>query len=170
MASKLTLAAFGIAGLIAAKILLDFVFNPMNAVRADLAEELSKVPAHASVEEATEHDYAVLHNTIAAKPSLWQELVAPAARPAPKAPPAPPPAEAPDVAAMLKDLGMAPGQIGKDRMRVIPPGRPKGDWMRIGDTFNGCKLVSFTRDEAVFSYYWEAKKKELKATLPRPLR
>lgn len=164
------MATLAIVGLIVAMMLWNLAFSPMSAERAALEAELAQVPASAGVAEAMAHDFTQLHAQIAAKPALWQELVGPPAPPTPKpvVPPAPP--STPDVAAMLQDLGMAPGQIGKLRMKVITPSNPRGDWMKVGDTYNGCRLISFTREEAVFSYVWKERNKEIIVTLPRPLR
>lgn len=156
--------------LIAAKIILNLFMSPADAVRAELEEALAQVPARAPLSGGEDPDFAALCNPILDKPSLWHEVVGPppaAPRAAPAAPPVP---AAPDVAGMLKDLGMAPGQIGEDKMRVIPPGAPDGAWMAVGDTFNGCTLESFTREEAVFSYYWKEGDKVLTVAIERPLR
>lgn len=170
MERKLAMTTGGVVGLIAATMLWNLVFSPMDAARAALEEELAKVPTHAGTAESMDHDFTQLHEQIAAKPALWQELIAPPAPPAPKPAAPPPPPSTPDVAAMLQDLGMAPGQIGKLRMKVITPANPRGDWMKVGDSYNGCRLLSFTREEAVFSYLWKEKNQEITVTLPRPLR
>ena len=156
--------------LVAAKMLLNFIAGPARTVRAELAADLAQIPERAPRGGAPEPDYAALSNPILEKQSLWRELIAPAPLPPRSAPKAPPPAAAPDLTRLLKDLVLAPGQIGKNRMRVLTPEHPDGKWMAIGESYNGCTLMSFTREEATFSHDWKAGGKKLTTTLPRPLR
>ena len=170
MAHRLVPVAGAIVLVVALKMLLNLFMSPADAVRAELAAELATVPDHAPLSGAGSEDYAALCNPILSKPSLWHELVAaPAPPPAPKAA-APAPPNAPDVAGMLKELGMVRGQIGGNKMRVVTPEAPEGTWMAVGDSFNGCTLESFTREEAVFRYSWKEGGRDLRVTLPRPVR
>lgn len=158
--------------LIAARMLLNFVSGPAAIVRAELAAELAQVPDRAPMTGAGERDFAALCNPLLDKPGLWRALVAPPPAPAApeKKPAAPVAPDAPDLAALLSGLTMRPGQIGRDKMNVITPSRPDGAWMAIGDAYNGCVLESFTREEAVFRYFWEEGDRDLRLTVRRPLR
>lgn len=158
--------------LIAAKMVLDLVMSPADVVRAELAAELAKVPERAPLSGADDRDFAALCNPVLEKPSLWRELIPPP--PPPPAPEAKPVVaarpDAPDLATLLNGLVLRPGQIGQNKMQVVTPAHPEGAWMAIGDTFNGCVLESFSREEAVFSYFWKEGNEELQVTMPRPLR
>ncbi len=164
--------AGAIVALIAAKILLNLIVSPADGVRAELAAELENIPDHAPLARTDDQDFAALFNPVLEKPSLWREVIAPPpAPPAEEVAPAPAAApNAPDLKAMLGGLVLRPGQIGQDKMKVIVPSHPDGAWMALGDTFNGCVLESFSRQEAVFSYYWEEGKETLRIALSRPLR
>ncbi len=166
MLTRLTRIAAVISALIALWILLHMVVNPMDGVRADLARELAQVPASgASGAEGLE--FAALQNRIAGRPSLWRELIA-----APEAPPEAPAVaagpSAPNLADRLKDISIGRGQIGTNKIRVLTPDAPEGQWMAIGTAINGCTLDSFTRDEAIFVYEWKEGGKKLSIALPRP--
>lgn len=164
MNTRLYRATAAVALLIAMKIGWDLVFSPMNAIRSDLARELERVPARAPATIRGDLDYAAVLNPILDKPQLWGPLI-------PDAPAAPaPPPNAPDLRKMLEGLSMRPGQIGSDKMRVGLKDGPEDAWMAIGEAYNGCELVSFTREEAVFRYRWREQNRDLTIRLPRPLR
>ena len=172
MERRLTQVVGALVLIIVGKMALNLVVSPADTVRAELAAELAQVPDRAPMTGAGDRDFAALCNPVLEKPALWQELIAPPPPPpAPETKPAPPAApNAPDLKALLGGLTMRPGQIGRDKMNVITPARPGGDWMTIGDAYNGCVLESFTREEAVFRYFWEEGNQELRVTVPRPLR
>jgi len=158
--------------LIVAKMALNLFSSPADAVRAELAAELASIPDRAPLSGTDDRDFAALCNPVLEKPSLWQHVIA--APPTPPAPEVKPmvaaPPNAPNLETLLNGLILRPGQIGQDKMKVITPANPEGAWMALGDTFNGCVLESFTREEAVFSYFWEDGNDVIRATLPRPLR
>ncbi len=157
--------------LIAVKIALGLVWSPADIVRAEIESELARVPERAPLSGGEDRDFAALCNPVLEKPSLWQELVSPPPPPAPKEKPvAVAPPDAPDLKSLLVGLVLRPGQIGRNKMQVITPTHPEGAWMSVGDTFNGCRLKSFTREEAVFSFFWEEQNEMLEVTMPRPLR
>ena len=80
MASRLQQISIALSVLITARILLGLVANPMNDVRDDLARELTLVPVGMGSGGA-HNDFAAIQNTLAARPTLWRELI-----PAPEAP------------------------------------------------------------------------------------
>lgn len=166
MYTRLTRIAVVISALIALRILFLTVANPMDGVRADLARELAQVPASgASGTESLE--FAALQNRIAGRPSLSRELIAAPEAPA-EAPVVIADPIAPNLADRLKDISIGRGQIGTNKIRVLTPDAPEGEWMAIGTTVNGCTLDSFTRDEAIFTYDWKEGGKKLSIALPRP--
>lgn len=166
MRTRLTRITAVIAALIMLWILLHTVANPMDDVRAELARELAQVPEGAG-SGAEGLEFAALQNSIAGRPSLWRELIA-----APEAPPEAPVVDAgpsaPNLADRLKDISIGRGQIGTNKIRILTPDAPEGEWMAIGTTINGCTLDSFTRDEAIFTYDWKEGGKKLSIALPRP--
>lgn len=166
MAAKSTRVVILISAVILARILLFAVVNPMDAVRADLAMEVAQASGD-TVPVGGGSDYASLQNDIAARPSLWSELV--------EAPPAAPEApinavqvKKPDLAAMLKGVKIDRGQIGENKIRVITPETPKGQWVVVGTVIKGCTLASFNADGVTFTYHWKEGGQDLRLTLPRP--
>lgn len=165
MYTRLTRITAVIAALIVLRMLLYTVVNPMDRVRADLARERAQVPVSgASGAEGLE--FAALQNTIAGRPSLWRELIPLPEEP--EAPTVPTGPSAPNLADRLKGVSIGRGQIGTNKIRVLTPDAPEGQWMAIGSTLNGCTLDSFTRDEVIFTYDWKEGGKKLSIALPRP--
>lgn len=166
MASRLQQITIAVSVLIAARILFGLIVNPMNGVRADLDRELAQVPVGTGSGGA-HNDFAAIQNTLAARPTLWRELI-----PAPEAPPDNPVEavgpNAPDLAALLKDVSVGRGQIGDSKIRLHTPGAPKGEWVAVGTVINGCTLASFTPEKVTFTYKWKEGGKELSIALPRP--
>ena len=166
MASRLQQITIALSVLIAARIVLGFVANPMEGVRADLNRELAQVPAGMGGGGA-HNDFAALQNTLAARPTLWRELI-----PAPEAPKEDPVAapgpKPPDLAALLKDISVGRGQIGESKIRLHTPKAPKGEWVAVGTVINGCTLASFTSEKVTFTYPWKEGARELSIALPRP--
>jgi hypothetical protein len=158
------IAVLGITALILLKVALNTLVNPMDRVRDDVAAALADIPANAPLDSDEGQDYARWEKDIRAVPTLWQEIIAPP----PPAPPKPPPKpSAPDLAKMLANISIGKGQIGKTKIRVLTPDAPRGRWMKTGDVINGCTLESFTRKEAIFTYYWEDGGKILEVALLR---
>ena len=166
MASRLQQIAIAVSVLIAARILFGFIVNPMNGVRADLNRELTQVPVGMG-SGGSHNDLVAIQNALAARPTLWRELI-----PAPEAPPEKPVEavgpSAPDLAALLKDVSVGRGQIGDSKIRLHTPDAPKGEWVAVGTVINGCTLASFTPEKVVFTYKWKEGGKELSIALPRP--
>lgn len=140
------------------------VVNPMDQERLALTEALDAIPAQAPLDDHRGQDYAQVMQRIDRVPHLWQELVAPPPAPAPTAPPRP---NAPDLDAMLSDINVGKAQIGTTKIKIFSPESPRGEWVSLGAVINGCTLESFTSDEAVFRYYWEAGDETLRLAIPR---
>ena len=164
MERRTAIFIFGIAALVLAKVVLNIFVSPMDRIRDNVAASLAEIPANAPLSNGAGQDYALWARDIKAVPSLWQEIVAPPPPPPPKAPPK---ASAPNLAEMLADVSIGKGQIGKTKIRVVTPEAPRGRWLQIGDAVNGCTLESFTRKEAIFTYYWEDGGKILEVALLR---
>jgi hypothetical protein len=166
MESKFTRVTLVVSLVILARIALYTAVNPMDAVRADLDRELAQVP-EAGTGGGDEFDYAEIQQTIAARPTLWRELVAMPA-PAPEATKAPVGPKAPDLNALLKGVSIGRGQIGENKVRVLTPEAPNGQWVAVGAQIKGCTLESISAKEVVFTYKWKEGKKSLSLALPRP--
>lgn len=166
MAVKSTRIVLAVSVVILARIIWNFVVNPMDAARADLAREVAQASSD-TVPLDGASDYAALQNDIAARPSLWKELIeAPPA--AQEAPVNAVQAKKPDLAAMLKGVKIDRGQIGENKIRVITPEAPKGQWVVVGTVIKGCTLSSFSADGVTFTYHWKEGGQDLRLTLPRP--
>ncbi len=161
---RLLIAALGLAALIVAKVALNVVANPLDTIREDLATALDEVPSNAPLLDDGRADFARWMQDIEAVPSLWQELVAPSEPPAPPPPPKP---KAPSLAKMLATVSIGKGQIGMTKIKVFTPQSPRGRWLQVGAEINGCTLESFTREEAIFSYYWEEGGQVLEVAMAR---
>lgn len=158
------IAAVAIACLILARVALNMVVSPMDRVRNDIAASLAAIPEETAGSAGAIEDFERIAQDLEARPALWEQVVPPAPPPAPPPPPTP---NAPDLAAMLQDISVGRAQIGSTKIKVFGPEFPHGEWFAIGDSINGCTLASFTRDEAVFSYFWEKGNRELTLALPR---
>jgi len=156
--------AIAVTGILLALFLYRGVFNPMSDARASLARSLKEVPEQAPLGDHSGQDYAQLMQRIDRAPHLWQELIAPPPAPAPAPPPKP---NAPDMDAMLADINVGKAQIGTTKIKVFTPESPRGDWVSLGTVINGCTLESFTSEEAIFRYYWEAGDETLRLAIPR---
>lgn len=166
MASKLARITMVVSALLVARMLLYLFVDPMDAVRADLARALAEPPG-AKALGGDGYDYAALQNAIAARPALWQELVA-APAPPPEAPQEVARPNAPDLAALLEGITIGRGQIGENKIRLHTPEAPNGQWVAVGTVINGCTLDSFTPDEVIFTFDWKEGGKTLSLALPRP--
>lgn len=166
MHTKLPRVLAIIAVLLLLRLVFNAVLNPLDTVRRDLARELEQVPgaAHARSDGP---EYAALQNAIAARPALWNALIAPPEVPVETPAPTPGPTP-PNMDKLLEGVSIGRGQIGENKIRVITPDAPDGQWMAIGTEIKGCRLDSFTRDEAIFTYDWKAGGKKLSLSLPRP--
>ena len=153
----LWIATLGIAGLILARVVLNVVEN-----REELRVALAAVPEHAAIDDSNS-DPQAWAQSIQAAPALWQELVAPA----PVAPTPAPKVEEPDVLAKLKNVRVGKAQIGTTKLKIFTPENPRGTWLELGESVNGCKLTAFDRETAFFSFYWEAGKRNLDVALVR---
>lgn len=166
MATRLQQFTIALSVLLVARILFGFIANPMSEVRADLEQELAQVPVDRGVGGSL-NDFATIQNTLAARPPLWRELV-PAPETPQETPIAPPGPEAPDLAALLKEVSVGRGQIGEDKIRLHTPGAPKGEWVAVGTKINGCTLASFTPEDVIFTFKWKEGEALLSIALPRP--
>ena len=166
MVPNMTRVSLALCALIVLRILFQTFANPMDEIRADLARELAQTPAGVGT-GGDGQDFAALQNRIARRSSLWRELIAAPAAPQ-KAPVVDAGPSAPNLADRLKDISIGRGQIGTNKIRVLTPDAPEGEWMAIGTTINGCTLDSFTRDEAIFTFDWKEGGKKLSIALTRP--
>ncbi len=156
--------AVGIAGLLIAKVLLNMVVSPMDVKRQELADALAEVPSHALLADDEATDFELMVKDLRDAPALWTELVPP---PPPAPPPPPPKPQAPDLAEMLSAIEVGRGQIGTTKIKITTPDSPRGTWLQLGEHIGGCTLESFTREEAIFSFFWEEGDETLHITLPR---
>lgn len=166
MATNSTKIVFALAALILARIVLNTIMNPMDTLRADLAREVAQASTD-RVPLEDNNDYAALQNDIAARPTLWKELVEAPTAPL-ETPASPVQAKKPDLGAMLKGVKIDRGQIGENKVRVITPEAPKGQWVVVGTVINGCTLASFNAEGVTFTYHWKEGGQDLHLTLPRP--
>lgn len=156
--------AIAIAAMLLLLTLYRAVVNPMERERLALAEALDEIPAQAPLDGNRSQDYAQVMQRIDRASHLWQELVAPPPAPAPAPPPKP---NAPDMDAMLADINVGKAQIGTTKIKIFSPESPRGAWVSLGTVINGCTLESFTSEEAIFRYYWEAGDETLRLAIPR---
>jgi hypothetical protein len=134
------------------------VSNPMNAQRTVLATNLANVQTEEVAFEKPSYDFDRWQQSIAAKPALWQELVAP-----PPAPP-PPPEKPPDLDAMLKGVTAGRQQIG-GKVKIAKAGDPKGSFLGVGDTVSGLTIKEISKTTVVLALTWKGQ--ELTTSIPR---
>ena len=139
-------------------IALNFVYNPMHAREKALVAEASRIAPIEVNFEKPNWDFKKWQQSIAAKPALWQQLLAP------PAPPPPPPEKPPDLNAMIKDVAVGRQQIGP-KVKVMKGGDAKGTFMAVGDTLNGLTIKEITKTEMVLSLTWKGQ--ELTVAIPR---
>lgn len=153
-----------VAALILVRVLMNLVIDPLHGTRQELARALAGVPPNAPLNDMGVTDFERLSRDIQAAPLLWQGLVAP---PPPPPPPPPKMPSAPDLAEILNGVQVGKEQIGTTKIKVFTPEDKRGVWLEIGDLVKGCTLISFTREEAVFTYVWEEGGQTLEIALPR---
>lgn len=145
-----TLICVGVIALLAVTLVYSLLFSPLADRRADLELELSQIKPVTVAFPAPNWDFDSWQNSIAAKPSLWQELIAP---PPPPPPPAPKP---PSLDEKLKDVKLGRARIG-DKAQIISKEFPKGTFVSVGDKVNGCTVKEITKQSVTFSLEWQGK-------------
>ena len=133
----------------------------LNAVRNPMAASLDGVELAVGDRPENPGDGADspsgFDKKIAAKKSLWRELVA---APPPPAPAPPPPPKKPDIKKILEGVRVSKAQVGQ-KAKVFHPGKPQGEFLAPGEIVNGCKITKITPTMIRFTYYWEQGKEEI---------
>lgn len=153
----------GVLVVAGALLALGLVHDVKREDRALLEQRLAAVPKHAAAEETMDWPWAEWEQNITANAKLWSGLVPP---PPPPAPPPPPPPQRPDMAAMLKDVYPTRRGVG-NKVRIVTPQNPRGDYYSVGDAINGCTIERVEKTEVVFTLVWPAKNEVLTYSLPR---
>lgn len=148
------LIVLAICGLIA----FNFWSDPTGVRREELELTLAVIEPIEVEFESPDWDFDGWQGSVAAKPSLWQELIEP------PPPPPPPPEKPPNIAAKLKGVTAGTRKIGKT---VIIKSRsdPKGTYLGVGDVVGGCTIKEITRGSVIFSLTWKGQ--ELLHEIPR---
>ena len=127
------------------------LYNPSQHRGALLRYEISELePPAPYFLDTMRVDYAGLKKTFAQHPKIWSPLV-------PGAPTQGPQASGPNFFAILKDVTpskrkeMKMGDVLK--IHVITPAHPRGQWLGIGETIHGCKIIAITPDYLVVEKY-----------------
>lgn len=136
-------------------MLYNGVSDPLKDERAWLRSELAQ--ASAPVERAALKEVGNWQDGLARRPSAWTSIT--------REPPPEKPQE-PNVREMLKEVYVTRAQIG-DKIRVISPNAPRGEWLVVGAAINGCVLTSFDKESATFSYEWKEGRKTINVKIPR---
>jgi hypothetical protein len=131
------------------------VMSPMNARRAELAENLAEASVVTlDIPETPVPDYEAMVSGINERPALWQPLVE---KPAPPPPPPPPP---PDWNAILQGVEVTRQKIGSGadlKVRIITSPQSRGDWMQVGGRINDAVIKEITETHVVFSVMKDGK-------------
>jgi len=139
-------------------MLLRFIFNPMEARRVALNEQLSQIKPQVVRYDRPNIDVATLTSSITSKPAIWDAIVPP------PPPPPPPPEPEPNLNEMLKDIVVTRQQVGQ-RVKIVTPANPRGMFKGVGETVKDVVIKEITREEVIFVLQW--KNKELTVTLSR---
>ncbi|MBI5094909.1 MAG: hypothetical protein HZB26_21045 [Candidatus Hydrogenedentes bacterium] len=128
------------ASVFALALVYGFVRNPAAAHSAWLTQRLEDTTVLPVDTGPAELDIARLPKAIAAKPNLWQDLVA-----------TPPPvAAAPDLKKMLEGVTATRQQVG-EKVKLISNAKKSSEYVAQGDTYNGLVVKSITVKEVIFS-------------------
>ncbi len=136
------------------------ISDPLAPQRAWLAGELAQVDARGEIRPTALS--SAWQQSIAEKPTAWMAITKEPPPPKAKVPILIPP----NLKEMLGEIIVSKAQIG-DKIRVITPQAPRGEWLIVGATINGCTLAKFDRESATFTHEWKEGNKTLSITLPR---
>ena len=139
---------------------MKFVDNPLDGRRIALANDLRTIkPVEEDYSVKGPENYDALRDAIADKRAIWTELIEP--------PPPPPPRQVvippPDWEKLLRKVFVARGRVKKGGVVVKVRFHHKGGGVRgvmyeIGDTINGCEILSFNKDSVTFGITQNGKK------------
>ncbi len=144
-------------------VMRNVIADPLADKRAWLEDALLETPQVIQDEAAREWPTWQWVQEINTNPKLWDALVPP---PPPPPPPAPPAPKRPDLAELLKDVTPTRQTVGQN-VRFVTRQHPNGIYVEVGETLNGCKFESFTRDSVRFSLYWSQGEETIIINLPR---
>lgn len=132
--------------------------NPMAAGKVRLENQLKGIKPIDVKFEKPAWDFDKWQGAIAAKPALWEPLIA-----APLPPP-PPPKQPPDLEKMMKDVSFGRAQVGT-KVKMLDGKDPKGSFVKVGDSVNGLTIKEITKTSVLLTFPWEDQ--ELKIEIPR---
>ncbi len=126
--------------------------NPMDARQAALHARLAEIqPQDIQYTTTSGVDYVELMARIAAKPSLWNELIPPP----PPPPPPPPVIIPPDLRKMLEGVSISLKQQLRSGDSIKPlfriKGNPRGEFMGVGDQINGVTIQRVLPESVLFA-------------------
>ncbi|MFM1918395.1 MAG: hypothetical protein RLZZ303_29 [Candidatus Hydrogenedentota bacterium] len=156
-----TLAAIVVCLPFAGAMLYNGVSDPLKDERAWLRAEMAQ--ATVPGERAALKEDGNWQDGLARRPGAWTSITR---EPPPPPPPPPEKPQEPNVREMLKEVYVTRAQIG-DKIRVISPNAPRGEWLVVGAAINGCVLTSFDKESATFSYEWKEGRKTINVKIPR---
>lgn len=137
------LAAAGFIGALA----INVVEDPLKEERRALSRQLERLrPERKVYVTSTDLDFQRIRETITGKDALWDELIPPPPKP-------PPPKKTPNFGQLLKGVSVGQGQIG-DKIRIIMPGSPRGEFLGVGDKVNLLTISEITPEYVEFSLDW----------------
>jgi len=147
------LGALAVAAVLAFMV-MNAVTDPLARERSWLETELRYVDKVPIAEIGGGSNADRWGKTILAQEFLWESLIPPPPPPPPKPPPKPKP---PDIAKALEGVEASRAQIG-NKVKIITPDNPRGEWMALGETIKGATLEAITRTEVKFTMKWEGGK------------
>ena len=159
---RINLAGGGILILIAAAIVLNLLFNPMNERRRWLAKELAPISETMELREQ-DQQFKAWRQAIDTKPSLWDALVPP---PPPPPPPPPAPPVPPDTKKMLEGVKASRMAIGA-KVKIITPENEKGEFLAVGDTVKGFTVKEIQKKQVILELFWKEGNQKIVESLPR---
>ena len=127
---------------------LQIVFNPMNARRTTLENQLAKISPVDVEFERRDLDVDSVQKKLASKPGLWVELVPP------PPPPPPPPPTPPNLEEKVKGVTFGRQQVG-GKVKMTKPGDAKGSFVGVGDQVNGLTVKEITKTTVVLALTWQ---------------
>jgi hypothetical protein len=145
----------------AALFVMKFVNNPLDSRRLALANDLRTIkPVEEDYSVKGPENYDALRDAITAKRAIWTELIKPPPPPPPRVVVIPPP----DFKKLLRKVSVARGgRVKKAGVVIKVRFHQKGGGIRglmheVGDTINGCEILSFNEDSVTFGINQKGKK------------
>lgn len=159
----LTISGLAVFAGVCAFLAQGAIWDPFSEDRIALEQRLVAVPSETRAEERVIWPWAEWEKSITTNAKTWNALVP---EPPPVVAPPPPPAECDPIENMLQ--GVVPTRRGMgDKVRIITPQNPRGDYYIVGDAINGCTIDAITKTEVTFSYFCTSRRETKTKTFTR---